>query len=168
MKKTIMIAAVTALVAGCGAPETKTADVAAAPAKPACEPPPTTIVTKDLVEGDGRTAIPLASAIGVLHGLALRSVQAGPQGRAVRQQRRAARAVRVSHRRRPRDQGLGRRRGRHEGGRQAAPHHPSAYGYGSREIPGKIPPDSALVFEVDLMQLAGPNLPPPMNRPPKQ
>ena len=60
MKKTIMTAAIAALVAGCGAQETR---MAQAPAKPACEPPPATVVTKDLVEGDGRTAIPLTSAL---------------------------------------------------------------------------------------------------------
>jgi FKBP-type peptidyl-prolyl cis-trans isomerase len=42
---------------------------------------------------------------------------------------------------------------------------PSAYGYGAREIPGKIPANSALVFEVELMQLSGPGVGPPINRP---
>ena len=42
---------------------------------------------------------------------------------------------------------------------------PIAYDYGATEIPGKIPANSALVFEVDLMQLSGPGLPPPMNKP---
>jgi hypothetical protein len=58
MKKAILAAALAAWVAGCGSLDTKQGDSAAA-----CVPPPSTVTTKDLVEGDGRTAIPLSSAI---------------------------------------------------------------------------------------------------------
>jgi len=168
MKKTIMIAVVTALVAGCGAPETKTDSVAAAPAKPACEPPPTTVVAKDLVEGDGRTAIPLASAIVFYTGWLYDPCKPDHKGAQFDSNvgQRAPFGFRIGAGRviKGWDEGVV---GMKEGGKRLLII-PSAYGYGSREIPGKIPPDSALVFEVDLMQLSGANLPPPMNRPPKQ
>src|SRR5262249_44353779 len=50
-----------ALVAGCGAPETKQA--ANAPGKPACVPAPKELVKKDLEEGTGRAAVNLATAL---------------------------------------------------------------------------------------------------------
>ncbi|CAA9396696.1 MAG: Peptidylprolyl isomerase, FKBP-type, partial [uncultured Ramlibacter sp.] len=58
-----------------------------------------------------------------LHRLAVRQ---RPARRQVRLQRRPERPVRLLARRRHGDQGLGRGRGRHEGGRQADPHHPAA------------------------------------------
>src|SRR5689334_1138718 len=60
-RKLICAAALAALAAGCGT--TDTMSTAAAPAKSACEPAPSTLVKKDLQEGNGRTAVPLASAL---------------------------------------------------------------------------------------------------------
>lgn len=56
MKQGFAIALAAVLLAGCaGAEDRKPADAAKAPAAAKCEPPPTQLVTKDLVVGNGRT-----------------------------------------------------------------------------------------------------------------
>ena len=166
MKKMILVAAIAALVAGCGAPETKEAS---APAKAACEPPPATLVTKDLVEGDGRTAIPLTSALVFYTGWVYDPCKADHKGAEFDTNvgKRVPFGFRIGAGKviKGWDEGLP---GMKEGGKRLMII-PSAYGYGATEIPGKIPANSALVFEVDLVQLSGPGLPPPVNRqvPPK-
>ena len=167
MKKAILTAALAALVAGCGAPETKPS---AAAAKSACEPPPTTLVTKDLVEGDGRTAIPLSSAIVFYTGWVYDPCKPDHKGAQFDSNvgKRVPFGFRIGAGKviKGWDEGVP---GMKEGGKRLLLV-PSALGYGATEIPGKIPANSALVFEVELMQLSGPGLPPPINRqePPKQ
>ena len=166
MKKMICVAALAALVAGCGAPETKQA---AAPAKAACEPPPAAIVKKDLVEGDGRTAISLTSALVFYTGWVYDPCKPDHKGAEFDTNvgKRVPFGFRIGAGKviKGWDEGLP---GMKEGGKRLMII-PSAYGYGATEIPGKIPANSALVFEVDLVQLSGPGLPPPPNRkiPPK-
>ncbi len=162
MKKTLLIAATAAMVAGCGAPQTKQA-------QSACEPPPATLVTKDLVEGDGRTAIPLTSALVFYTGWVYDPCKPDHKGAEFDTNvgKRVPFGFRIGAGKviKGWDEGLP---GMKEGGKRLMII-PSAYAYGATEIPGKIPANSALVFEVDLVQLSGPGLPPPVNRqvPPK-
>jgi FKBP-type peptidyl-prolyl cis-trans isomerase len=162
MKTRLLIAATAAMVAGCGAPQTKQA-------QSACEPPPATVVTKDLVEGDGLTAIPLTSALVFYTGWVYDPCKPDHKGAEFDTNvgKRVPFGFRIGAGKviKGWDEGLP---GMKEGGKRLMII-PSAYGYGATEIPGKIPANSALVFEVDLVQLSGPGLPPPVNRkiPPK-
>ena len=164
MKQAICIAATAAFLASCGAPETKPAPVAA---KPACEPPPATLVKQDLKEGDGRTAIPLASAMVFYTGWVYEPCK--PDHKGAQFDSNVGKPVpfgfRIGAGRviKGWDEGVP---GMKEGGKRLLVI-PANMAYGEREIPGKIPANSALVFEVDLMQLAGPNLPPPIALPGK-
>ena len=167
MKRVLCIAAAAAFLASCGAPETKTASAPAAPAKPACEPPPTTLVTKDLTEGDGRTAIPLASALVFYTGWVYDPCKPDHKGNQFDSNvgQRVPFGFRIGAGRviKGWDDGVP---GMKEGGKRllVIPQH---LAYGEREIPGKIPPHSALVFEVSLVQISGTNVPPPP-APPKK
>lgn len=168
MKQAMCIAAMAALVASCGAPETKTTPAAAA-TKSACEPAPATLVTKDLKEGDGRTAIPLASAMVFYTGWVYEPCKPDHKGAQFDSNvgKNVPFGFRIGTGRviKGWDEGVP---GMKEGGKRLLVI-PANMAYGEKEIAGKIPANSALVFEVDLMQLAGPNLPPPPNAaPPKQ
>jgi FKBP-type peptidyl-prolyl cis-trans isomerase len=167
MKNALCIAAVAALLASCGTLDNKTASAPAAPAKPACEPPPTTLVTKDLAEGDGRTAVPLASALVFYTGWVYDPCKPDHKGSQFDSNvgQRVPFGFRIGAGRviKGWDDGVP---GMKEGGKRllVIPQH---LAYGEREIPGKIPPHSALVFEVQLVQLSGTNIPPPP-APPKR
>jgi FKBP-type peptidyl-prolyl cis-trans isomerase len=164
MKQAMCIAAMAALVASCGTPETKTAPVVAA--KPACEAAPATLVKTDLKEGDGRTAIPLSSAMVFYTGWLYEPCK--PDHKGAQFDSNVGKPVpfgfRIGAGRviKGWDEGVP---GMKEGGKRLLVI-PANMAYGEREIAGKIPANSPLVFEVDLMQLSGPNLPPPMNSPP--
>ena len=169
MRRELCIAALAVVIAGCGSTETKMAAApAAAPApKPACEPAPATLVKKDLQEGDGRTAIPLATAMvfytGWLYdpcapdhkGAQFDSNQGKPVPFGVRIG--AGRVIKGW------DEGLP---GMKEGGKRLLVI-PANMAYGERQVGDKIPPNSALVFEVNLVQLANiPGDPAPSYTPP--
>jgi len=167
MKRLMAVAAVAALAAGCAGNETKTAAMPAAPAKAACEPPPKTLVKKDLKEGEGRTAVPLATAMvfytGWLYdpcapehkGKQFDSNTTSPVPYGLRIG--AGRVIKGW------DEGLP---GMKEGGKRLLII-PADMAYGERSVPDKIPPNSPLVFEVTLAQLANiPGQPAPSYTPP--
>ena len=167
MKRLMIAAAVAALAAGCGTPETKTT-MAAAPAKPACEPAPATLVKKDLKEGDGRTAVPLSTAMVFYTGWLYDPCAPDHTGAQFdsNADKRVPFGVRIGAGRviKGWDEGLP---GMKEGGKRLLVI-PANMAYGERQVGDKIPPNSALVFEVTLAQLA--NIPgqPAPSAPPRQ
>ena len=166
MKRALCIAAAAAFLASCGTPETKMASAPAAPAKPVCEEPPKDLVKRDLKEGDGRTAVPLSSALVFYTGWVYDPCKPDHKGAQFDSNvgQRVPFGFRIGAGRviKGWDDGVP---GMKEGGQRLLiiPQH---LAYGEREIPGKIPARSALVFEVSLVQLSGTNIPPPMNSPP--
>jgi FKBP-type peptidyl-prolyl cis-trans isomerase FkpA len=158
MKRLMAGAAIAALVAGCGAPETKTASApAAAPAKSACEPPPATVVKKDLVEGTGRTAVTLSSAMVWYTGWLYDPC--APEHKGAQFDSNLGKPVpfgfRIGAGRTIKgwDEGVP---GMKEGGKRLLII-PASMAYGEKGAGDKIPPNSTLVFEVHLAQL--PNVP---------
>src|SRR4051812_48350541 len=149
------------------APETKTAGPPPAPQNPACEPAPATLVTKDLQEGTGRTAVPLATAMVFYTGWVYDPCKPDHKGAQFDSNvdkrvpfgfRIAANTVIKGW-----DEGVP---GMKEGGKRLLII-PAEKAYGAREIAGKIPANSALVFEVSLAQLASiPGQPAPSYTPP--
>ena len=168
MKKEICIAALAAILAGCGSTETKMAAApAAAPPKPACEGPPAVLVKKDLKEGDGRTAVPLATAMVFYTGWLYDSCAPDHKGAQFDSNvgKPVPFGVRIGAGRviKGWDEGLP---GMKEGGKRLLVI-PSNMAYGERQVADKIPPHSALVFEVTLAQLANiPGEPMPSYAPP--
>jgi len=164
-RKWIWAAAIAALLAGCAAPETKVATAPPAPPKPACEPPPTTLVTKDLQEGTGRTAVPLSTALVFYTGWLYDPCAPDHKGVEFDSNvgKRVPFGLRIGAGRviKGWDEGLP---GMKEGGRRLLVI-PASMAYGNRQVGDKIPPNSALVFEVSLAQLAGipGQAPPPFN-----
>jgi FKBP-type peptidyl-prolyl cis-trans isomerase FkpA len=170
MKRLMAVAAMAALAAGCAGNETKTAAAPApAPAKPACEPAPKTLVKKDLKEGDGRTAVPLATAMVFYTGWVYDPC--APEHKGVQFDSNASKPVpfglRIGAGRviKGWDEGLP---GMKEGGKRLLII-PADMAYGERAVGDKIPAHSTLVFEVTLAQLA--NIPgqpaPSFTAPPK-
>ncbi len=121
----------------------------------ACKPPPSELVTRDLAPGNGDT-VRFRSAILVrytgwvydgcaadLKGAKFDSSEGRvtPFGFIVG----AGRVIRGW------DQGV---IGMKEGGKRLLVI-PAAWGYGARGVPGKIPPGSALVFEVSVVKIVG-------------
>ena len=167
MKRLMAVAAMAAL-AGCAANETKTA--AAAPAKAACEPAPKTLVKKDLKEGEGRTAVPLATAMVFYTGWVYDPC--APEHKGVQFDSNVSKPVpfglRIGAGRviKGWDEGLP---GMKEGGKRLLII-PADMAYGDKQVGEKIPPNSTLVFEVTLAQLANvPGQPAPsFTPPPKQ
>jgi FKBP-type peptidyl-prolyl cis-trans isomerase FkpA len=170
MKRLMAVAAMAAL-AGCAANETKTAAApAAAPAKAACEPAPRTLVKKDLKEGEGRTAVPLATAMVFYTGWVYDPC--APEHKGVQFDSNVSKPVpfglRIGTGRviKGWDEGLP---GMKEGGKRLLII-PADMAYGDKQVGEKIPPNSTLVFEVTLAQLANvPGQPAPsFTPPPKQ
>ncbi len=171
MKRLMALAAIAALAAGCAGNETKMAAApAAAPAKAACEPAPTTLVKKDLKEGEGRTAVPLATAMVFYTGWVYDPCAPGHKG--VEFDSNMSKPVpfglRIGAGRviKGWDEGLP---GMKEGGKRLLII-PASMAYGDKQVGEKIPPNSTLVFEVTLAQLANvPGQPAPsFTPPPKQ
>src|SRR5690242_10918045 len=155
MKRLMIAAAVAALVAGCATQETKTTTAAApAPAKPKCEPPPTTLVKKDLKEGDGRTAVPLATAMVFYTGWLYDECAPDHKGQIFdsNMDKKVPYGVRIGAGRviKGWDEGLP---GMKEGGKRLLVI-PANMAYGDKSVGDKIKPNSTLVFEVTLAQLA--------------
>jgi FKBP-type peptidyl-prolyl cis-trans isomerase len=167
MKRLMIAAATAALVAACGAPQTPT-PMAAAPAKPACEPPPATLVKKDLQEGNGRTAVPLSTAMVFYTGWLYDACAPDHKGAQFDSNvdKRVPFGLRIGAGRviKGWDEGLP---GMKEGGKRLLVI-PANMAYGERQMGDKIPPNSTLVFEVSLVQLA--NIPgqPAPSAPPRQ
>ncbi len=167
MKRELCIAALAAFLASCAVPETRTAAAPPAPLKPACEPAPATLVTKDLQEGTGRTAVPLVTAMVFYTGWVYDPCKPDHKGAQFDSNvdkrvpfgfRIAANTVIKGW-----DEGVP---GMKEGGKRLLII-PAEKAYGAREIPGKIPANSTLVFEVNLAQLANiPGEPAPSYMPP--
>jgi FKBP-type peptidyl-prolyl cis-trans isomerase len=170
MKRLMAVAAMAAL-AGCAANETKTAAApAAAPAKAACEPAPKTLVKKDLKEGEGRTAVPLSTAMVFYSGWLYDPC--APEHKGAQFDSNMSKPVpfgfRIGAGRviKGWDEGLP---GMKEGGKRLLVI-PADMAYGDKQVGEKIPPNSTLVFEVTLAQLANiPGQPAPgFTPPPKQ
>jgi FKBP-type peptidyl-prolyl cis-trans isomerase len=168
MKKEICIAALAAILAGCGSAETKmaAAPAPAPPPKATCEGPPTTLVKKDLQEGNGRTAVPLASAMVFYTGWVYDPC--APDHKGVQFDSNVGKPVpfglRIGAGRviKGWDEGLP---GMKEGGKRLLVI-PANMAYGERQVGDKIPPNSTLVFEVSLVQLANvPGAPAPSYTP---
>jgi FKBP-type peptidyl-prolyl cis-trans isomerase len=162
----ICAAAIAALMAGCAAPETRTAAAPPpAPPKPACEPPPATLVTKDLKEGDGRAAVPLSTALVFYTGWVYDAC--APDHKGVQFDSNVGKRVPFGFRVAAHtvikgwDEGVP---GMKEGGTRLLVI-PANMAYGDKQVGDKIPPNSALVFEVNLVQLANMpgESPPPFN-----
>ena len=171
MKRLMAVAAMAALAAGCAGNETKTASApAAAPAKAACEPAPKTLVKNDLKVGEGRTAVPLATAMVFYTGWVYDPC--APEHKGVQFDSNVGNQVpfglRIGAGRviKGWDEGLP---GMKEGGKRLLII-PADMAYGERKVGDKIPPNSTLVFEVTLAQLANvPGQPTPsFTPPPKQ
>jgi FKBP-type peptidyl-prolyl cis-trans isomerase FkpA len=167
MKKLMTLAAVAALAAACATKETKTASATAAPEKPACEPAPKTLVKKDLSEGEGRTAVPLATAMVFYTGWIYDECAPEHKGKQFDSNMagRVPFGLRIGAGRviKGWDEGLP---GMKEGGKRLLII-PADMAYGERSVPDKIPPNSPLVFEVTLAQLANiPGQPAPSYTPP--
>jgi len=152
MKRLMAVAAIAALAAGCAGNETKMA-AAPAPAKPACEPAPTTLVKKDLKEGEGRTAVPLATAMVFYTGWVYDPC--APEHKGVEFDSNTSKPVPFGLR-----IGTGRViKGWDEGvasmkvGGKRTLIIPPALGYGSRGAGGVIPPNATLVFDVELVEV---------------
>ena len=166
MKQLMIAAAIAALVAGCGAPETKTASAPAAPAKPACEPPPASLVKKDLLEGSGRTAVTLSTAMVWYTGWLYDPCK--PDHKGTQFDTNIGKPVpygfRIGGGRTIKgwDEGVP---GMKEGGKRLLII-PANMAYGEKSMGDKIPPNSSLVFEVHLAQLANvPGQPAPSYNP---
>jgi len=152
MKRLMAVAAIAALAAGCAGNETKMA-AAPAPAKPACEPAPTTLVKKDLKVGEGRTAVPLATAMVFYTGWVYDPC--APEHKGVQFDSNASKPVpfglRIGAGRviKGWDDGVA---GMKVGGKRTLVI-PPAMGYGDRGAGGVIPPNATLVFDVELLEV---------------
>ena len=153
-RKWICAAAIAALLGGCAAPETKVATAPAPPPKPACEPPPTTLVTQDLREGTGRTAVPLATALVFYTGWLYDPCAPDHKGAQFDSNvgKRVPFGFRIAAHTTIKgwDEGIP---GMKEGGERLLVI-PANMAYGDRQVGDRIPPNSALVFQVYLAQLA--------------
>ena len=158
---------VAAALAGCATPEPPKV---AAPPPPKCEEPPKQLMTSDLVPGQG-DPVPARSAVLVGYtGWLYDPCKPGHKGEMFDTSEGretpfgfiigAGRVIKGW------DEGVA---GMREGGKRLLVI-PANMAYGEREVGGKIPPNSALVFEVHLVQLA--NIPgdpaPPYTPPPRQ
>jgi FKBP-type peptidyl-prolyl cis-trans isomerase len=157
------LAAVAALAAACGMTETRTTA-----AKAACEPPPKTLVTKDLKVGDGREARLRTTAIVSYTGWVYDACAPDHKGAQFDSnvEKRVPFGFFIGGGRviKGWDEGV---IGMREGGTRRLIIPPDK-AYGEREIAGKIPANSTLVFDVTLAQLTDPNQPPVNSPPPKQ
>jgi FKBP-type peptidyl-prolyl cis-trans isomerase len=179
MKRELCIAiaiAAAALVASCSSSESRPAAAdtyAAAPAKSAsppprtnmaCEPAPKQIVATDLKVGEGRTAVALASALVFYTGWLYDPCAPEHKGSQFdsNADKRVPFGFRIGAGRviKGWDEGVA---GMKEGGKRLLVI-PADKAYGEREIAGRIPANSALIFEVNLVQLTFPGEPP--NPPP--
>ena len=166
MKRELCVAALAAFLASCAAPEPKMA-APAAPPKPACEPPPATLVKQDLREGTGRTAVPLATALVFYTGWLYDPCAPDHKGAQVDSNvgKRVPFGFRIAAHTTIKgwDEGVP---GMKEGGERLLVI-PANMAYGDRQVGDKIPPNSALVFQIYLAQLANiPGQPAPSYTPP--
>ncbi|MBC8021735.1 MAG: FKBP-type peptidyl-prolyl cis-trans isomerase [Burkholderiales bacterium] len=156
MKRLSCLAAAV-LIAGCA---TTSQQPMVAAAKPACEPAPKALVTKDIEVGNGRTAVPLASALVFYTGWVYDPCAPDHKGAQFDSNvdKRVPFGFRIGAGRviKGWDEGLV---GMKEGGKRLLVI-PADKAYGEREIAGKIPANSALVFEVNLAQLTFQDQPP--------
>ncbi|HUQ27787.1 MAG TPA: FKBP-type peptidyl-prolyl cis-trans isomerase [Usitatibacter sp.] len=180
MKRHMGIAiAAAAFAASCSTSESRApaSDYAAAPAAAkaapartniACEPAPKELVTTDLKVGDGRTAVPLASALVFYTGWVYDPCAPDHKGFQFdsNADKRAPFGFRIGAGRviKGWDEGVA---GMKEGGKRLLVI-PANKAYGERAIEGRIPANSALVFEVNLVQLTFQDQPPSNPPPPKQ
>jgi FKBP-type peptidyl-prolyl cis-trans isomerase len=124
-------------------------------------------VKKDLQEGTGRTAVPLASALVFYTGWVYDPCAPDHKGIQFDSNvdKRVPFGLRIGAGRviKGWDEGLP---GMKEGGKRLLVI-PASMAYGERQVGDKIPPNSALVFEVNLVQLANvPGQPAPSYTPP--
>ena len=154
MKKNLLaIALATALAAGCAqTPETK--PVAAAPAKPACKAPPKELEVKDLAPGTGEERARFRTAVLVWYtGWVYDGCKADLKGEMFDSSatRNIPISVMVGAGRviKGWDEGLV---GMKEGGKRLLVI-PADKAYGANSPTPKIPPNSTLVFEVELQKI---------------
>ena len=165
-----------AFAAGCSTHESKPAasDYAASSARApavntsACEPAPATLVAKDLEQGTGRTAVPLATAL--VHYTGWVYDPCKPDHKGAQFDSSVGKPVpfgfRIGAGRviKGWDEGVP---GMKEGGKRLLVI-PAAMAYGDRQVGDKIPPNSTLVFEVNLVALQNvPGQPAPSSFDPK-
>jgi len=165
MKRELCIAVLAAaFVASCSTPESKpaasndyaTASSARNPSPMntgSCDPAPKTLVTKDLIEGTGRALPTLGTALVFYTGWVYEPCK--PDHKGAQFDSNVGKPVPFGFRAgagrviKGWDEGVV---GMKEGGKRLLVI-PSNMAYGEREIAGKIPANSALVFEVDLAQV---------------
>lgn len=153
MRKAIVFALAAALAAACAAPEPKPPQPVAAPAKPACVPPPAELQVTDTRPGTGDTAR-LRSAVlvhytgWVYDGCAADRKgemfdSSSTRGMPISFMVGAGRVIKGW------DEGLV---GLREGGKRVLVI-PPGKAYGARSPTPKIPPNATLVFEVELLKI---------------
>jgi FKBP-type peptidyl-prolyl cis-trans isomerase FkpA len=153
MKRALCFAAAAVLVAACATPENKPPTASAATARSGCEPAPRTLVKKDLKEGDGRIAVPLSTAMVFYTGWLYEPCAPDHKGTQFDSNvgRRVPYGFRVGAGTTIKgwDEGVP---GMKEGGKRLLII-PADMAYGDKAAGDKIPPNSTLVFEVQLVLL---------------
>jgi FKBP-type peptidyl-prolyl cis-trans isomerase len=163
LKQAIAMALDAALVLGCAsAQEAKTAEAAKAAAPAKCEPPPRELVTRDLVVGTGRTVesrMPvLVNYTGWLYDGCAKDFKGKEFDTSIGRPAPFGFLAGIGNVIKGWQQGV---IGMKEKGKRLLII-PPQLAYGERAIGDKIPANSTLVFEIDLITLIGP---PPQERP---
>jgi len=166
LKQAFAIAFAAVITVACAAQESKTADAPKAAAAPKCEPPPKELVTKDLVVGTGRTVesrMPvLVNYTGWLYDGCAKDLKGKQFDTSVGRPTPFGFIAGIGNVIKGWQQGV---IGMKEKGKRLLIIPPDL-AYGQRAIGDKIPPNSTLVFEVDLVTIvSGPATQPQQPKP---